>query len=232
MLGEAVGGLIGGALGTANSLGSSALGWYYSKKAAERNYKYSEKFAKNTPSWNVAGLEKAGLNPMLAAGANATSGAGSVGVGAPSGGNFDVNTALEGAATGASIANTLADKNKKDAEAKAITKQADAAERTSKANEWQIWDNKNMKEGGVKAWVDVGGKLNQVNSIRINKVTGKAFTLDGQPISKMSYTDVPVSAKQASTPIYQMFRVDGSGINSTQNAPVITLPYDGIKFDK
>lgn len=44
--------------------------------AAATNYKYAEKSAKNTPTWNRAGLESAGYNPMLAV-QNATGGANS-----------------------------------------------------------------------------------------------------------------------------------------------------------
>lgn len=44
---------------------------YFSRKAAEQSaalqYKYAEKYALNSPSWNVAGLRNAGLNPILAA---------------------------------------------------------------------------------------------------------------------------------------------------------------------
>ena len=223
----AVGGAAAGAGG--NLLGTfanSAMGWYYSKKAAKLNYEYQEKLAKNQPSWNVAGLERAGLNPMLAT--HGTS-SGGLNVSAPVGGDSKLGASmLEGAGTAAGIANVLADKKKKEAEAAAIKKQAEAADRTSKANEWQIWDNKMMKEGGVKAWIDVGGKLQNVNTIRINKVTGEAYSIDGHKISKMSYTDIPSSAKQATTPIYQMIRVDGAGINSSQNAPVLTMPAGGV----
>ena len=230
------GALLGAAGNHAGTAANSAIGWYFSKKAAALNYKYQERLAKNQPSWNVAGLEKAGLNPILAT--HGPTGGG-LNVSTPLGGESKAgNAMLEGAGTAASIANVLADEKKKRAEADAIKKQAKAAERTSKAAEWQIWDNKNMKEGGVKAWVDIGGKLTQVNSVRINKVTGKAFTLDGRPISKLSYTDVPASAKQSAAiiPMYQMIRVDGSGINSYNNAPTLTQPaggftIDGLKFN-
>lgn len=46
------------------------------QQAAQLNYKYAKKSAKNSPLWNRAGLEKAGYNPMLAV-QNATSGANS-----------------------------------------------------------------------------------------------------------------------------------------------------------
>lgn len=59
-------------VGDSMSLGTSFLkgaqGMYFSKKQAALQYRYQKKFAENSPSWNVAGLRKAGLNPILAAG--------------------------------------------------------------------------------------------------------------------------------------------------------------------
>lgn len=60
---------------------SSVEGWvnsYFDKKAEKRAYKnqlklmaaqyeYAQRYAENTPSWNVTGLRNAGLNPILAA---------------------------------------------------------------------------------------------------------------------------------------------------------------------
>lgn len=232
MIGAALGAIGGAALGAmgnmAGSASNSAMGWYFSKKAAALNYKYQERLAKNQPSWNVAGLEKAGLNPILATNAPHSGG---LNVASPVGGDSKLGASmLEGAGTAASIANVLADKKKKDAEADAIKTQAKAAERTSKAAEWQIWDNKALREGGVKAWINVGGKMHEVNSVRINKVTGQAFTLDGQRIDKMTYTDIPSSAKQSSSPVYQMIRIDGTGFNSSMNSPSMTIPVDGMKI--
>lgn len=64
------------------SSGLGMLGQYlnvgYQKELQEHagavNYKYAEKTARNQPTWNRAGLESAGYNPMLAV-QNATSGA-------------------------------------------------------------------------------------------------------------------------------------------------------------
>lgn len=224
----AAGAGISGAGSILNSVGSSALSWYYAKKAAALQYKYQEKLAKNQPSWNVSGLEKAGLNPMLATHGPA---GGGLNVNAPIGGDMKLGAAaLEGASAAAGISNVLADKKKKEAEAEAIRTQAKAAERTSKANEWVIWDRKQLKEAGATAYIKVGGKLQSVDSIRINKVTGEAYsTFGNHRIDKMSYTDVPSSAKQTSSPVYQFFKIDGSGFNSTMNAPSMTIPADGMK---
>lgn len=125
----------------------------------------------------------------------------------------------------------LAEKRKKDAEAKAIKKQAEAAERTSKASEWQVIDNKQLTESGAQAWINVGGKSQRVYTVRVNKVTGAAFDLEGHRIDKFTYTDAPSSAKQASSPIYQLIKIDGSGFNSSMNAPTLTIPADGVKIN-
>ena len=234
MLMGAIAGLGGAALGAAGNfagtVANSALNWHYAKKAAALNYNYQEKLAENQPSWHVTGLEKAGLNPILAAHGSYSGG---LNVTTPVGGDSKIGqSALEGAGAAAGIANVMADTKKKAAEAKATAIQAKAAERTSKAAEWQIWDNKAMTEAGIRAWVEIGGKDHSVTSMRINKVTGEAFTLDGQQIHKISYTDVPSSAKQSSTPFYQLIKFDGSGFNSAGNAPTLTIPADGIKINQ
>lgn len=59
--------LVGGAGG---DLGSTFLSQYFNKKnmrdQAALQYKYAERYALNSPSWNIKGLRDAGLNPMLA----------------------------------------------------------------------------------------------------------------------------------------------------------------------
>lgn len=46
---------------------SNYLGGKNEKKSLRRQYEYAQKYALNSPSWNVQGLRKAGLNPILAA---------------------------------------------------------------------------------------------------------------------------------------------------------------------
>lgn len=66
------------------SLGSNYLSGLFNtqfqkelqENQARINYQYAEKSARNAPTWNRAGLESAGYNPMLAV-QNATSGANS-----------------------------------------------------------------------------------------------------------------------------------------------------------
>lgn len=74
------GALFGALAGGASSIASSFLSYGQQKKLATHNaklnYQYAEKSARNAPTWNRAGLETAGYNPMLAV-QNATSGANS-----------------------------------------------------------------------------------------------------------------------------------------------------------
>lgn len=54
-----------------NSWSSAAIGDRYSSKAEKRSlarqYAYAQQYALNSPSWNVEGLRRANLNPILAA---------------------------------------------------------------------------------------------------------------------------------------------------------------------
>lgn len=58
------------ALSSIGDIGSAMLGQYYNKKnmrdQAKLQYKYAQRYALNSPTWNVQGLRDAGLNPMLA----------------------------------------------------------------------------------------------------------------------------------------------------------------------
>ena len=70
--------LVGAVSGGLTAANSAKQQFNYNKQLqanqARLNYEYAEKSAKNSPSWNRAGLESAGYNPMLAV-QNATSGA-------------------------------------------------------------------------------------------------------------------------------------------------------------
>lgn len=68
--------------GIAGSLAGSVLGSGSSAFTAKQQYRYSKKLAQQSPSWNVHGLRKAGLNPILAA--NPAGGSPSAGI-APAG---------------------------------------------------------------------------------------------------------------------------------------------------
>lgn len=79
-IGTAVGAIGGALIGALGSNSSAKKQYKYQSalqaQAAELNYKYAEKTARNSPTWNRAGLESAGYNPMLAV-QNATNGANS-----------------------------------------------------------------------------------------------------------------------------------------------------------
>lgn len=131
-LGALAGGLVAGGLNMAGNAINSATSWYYTKKQAALDYQYKEKTAKNEPSWNVEGLENAGLNPILATHGTYSGG---VGVNSPHVGNSNLGSAaLEGANAAMQIADTWKDINKKEAETNAIPKQADAAVKNAEAN--------------------------------------------------------------------------------------------------
>ena len=53
-------GALGSGIGSLFGIGQAAA-------SAKMQYRYAKKMAQNAPSWNVAGLRKAGLNPILAA---------------------------------------------------------------------------------------------------------------------------------------------------------------------
>ena len=77
VVGSGVGSLLDGSI-------NSAVDYRYDikqmREQAALEYEYKQKVAENQPSWNVTGLRKAGLNPILAAGGLGSSSASSVNV--------------------------------------------------------------------------------------------------------------------------------------------------------
>lgn len=75
---KAVGSVASSLIGAGGSIAGAGLSFGQQKalqaNQAKINYEYAEKEARNKPTWNRAGLETAGYNPMLAV-QNATSGA-------------------------------------------------------------------------------------------------------------------------------------------------------------
>lgn len=79
MLGKIFKGAASSAIGGLFGIGQQAL-------SSKLQYKYAKKMAQNSPSWNVEGLRKANLNPILAA--NPAGGSPSAGM--PTGTSLDV----------------------------------------------------------------------------------------------------------------------------------------------
>lgn len=67
----AIGMALGGLMGMAGQGGMNFLSGmqqdYFARRAIDREYSYAQRYAKEGPSWQVEGLKRAGLNPILAA---------------------------------------------------------------------------------------------------------------------------------------------------------------------
>ena len=143
-LGALAGSIAGGLLGSAGSPAQSALGWYWSKKAAALNYKYQQKLAENRPSWQREGLERAGLNPILAANSAAGAAGGGLNVTTPTGGDPAAG-GIAAAASVAGIASAFAQKDK----TKQETKLAEASTMGRNVETMgQYIENENKKKTG------------------------------------------------------------------------------------
>lgn len=73
MLGSILGSAISGGLGLAGGLASSALNYRYQKKLMEKQDAMQRQYAQDAPGLTKAGMEKAGLNPLLSAGGSTSS---------------------------------------------------------------------------------------------------------------------------------------------------------------
>lgn len=148
----------GGLMNAGGGVASSALNWYYTRQAAQLKYKYDQKYAENTPTWNKTGYEKAGLNPMLAMG-NANSAAQS---GMNMGGNMasgsglgELGTAAIGSAAGvAGLLNALKDNEKKDAEIENLKAQTSLTEASA-----DIENQKAMSGYGTQQGYEIAARV-------------------------------------------------------------------------
>lgn len=177
------GALAGGLFNQAGSAANSALGWYFSKKAAKLNYKYQQKLAENRPTWNRVGLEKAGLNPILAANGGAGLGGAGLNVTTPIVGDSKLGSSMvEGAGAMAGIASAFAQKDKLKAETK-LTKE------TTKG---QQLENQNKIKTGKILDVQAEKELNQSDYYR--NLSQKTFSED----MNLQYENMINSAKSHS----------------------------------
>lgn len=96
-IGKALGSVAGSLIGAGGSIAGAGLSYSQQKalqaNQAKINYEYAEKSARNTPTWNRAGLESAGYNPMLAV-QNSTSGANASWTSAQSANSPDISGGL------------------------------------------------------------------------------------------------------------------------------------------
>lgn len=67
------GAIVSSGIQSGSDVGSAFLGNYFNRKASKRQYKYWRWSVLEGPSLQVAGLRKAGLNPILAAGGSSAS---------------------------------------------------------------------------------------------------------------------------------------------------------------
>ena len=120
----------------------------------------------------VNDLKAAGLNPIL----SAMSGSGSA---SPSPQAANVQP-VDGAASALSSYVQMMNQSK----------MAQAAETNAETNAWQIYDAKDMGRAGfdVMGW-GIGGKSERVQTIRVNKVTGECYTLDGRRVKVLDSPD-------------------------------------------
>lgn len=160
-------------------LGLNAAGQIWSnwrnERANKKRWQQSVALSNTAHQREVVDLRKAGLNPIL-------SSMGGNGASSPDISAATVDNPAGSAMQVASIFNQRQ-------QAMAQTKAADAAKLNSETQAWQIYDARTMGYAGF----DVGlgkrfgvggdGKFERVYTIRINKVTGEAYTVpDNKPI--------------------------------------------------
>lgn len=169
------------------------------KKLAQFQYDLSHQYALNAPTWNVAGLRNAGLNPILATGNPSAVNMPSMQPVSPdyqfhpsnSSGGFD-NSAFQAAKLAFRQARANVD---------LTNSQADATRQNAVTNQWQIFDAKSIGAAGFNVQllgkgVGANGDYKTIHTLRVNKVTGEAYdALSGQRVRVLG--ELPVnSAKQ------------------------------------
>lgn len=190
----------------------------YQEKSLEQQYQkqmmYDMNSALNMPSWKVQGLRKANLNPILAV-TNGTIGGGNSFHGSV-GGTSQGSSIPQASGNGSSIAqNRLMDRqreliqtqednvkssselNRANAQSNLMT--AKAQTENAETAKWMMYDAKAMHDAGITAFVakpfGLGTKEVQVHTIRINKVTGDCYDLQGNKVKVVN--GVPKSTTSA-----------------------------------
>lgn len=171
------------------------------QKLALFQYDLSQKYALNSPSWNVEGLRNAGLNPILATGNPSAVNMPSMQPVSPdyqfspsmSSGGFD-NSAFQ--------IQKLATKQAR-ANVDLTQSQAEATRQNAITNQWQMFDAKSIGAAGFNVQflgkgVGANGDFKTIHTLRVNKVTGESYdALTGLKVRVLG--ELPAnSAKQVS----------------------------------
>lgn len=205
------------------SLRDATLGWsdmsarkhaakWSSRKQLQMQKELASWEALTMPSLQVQGLKSAGLNPILAAGNNFGSSAGSMSVNMPSGDGgssrpFEGIAKKEAQIANATLDNIDASTAKAKVEAKAISDNAATNRINAESNQWLVVDAKNIGAASFQVQIlpfgkglTVGGEKRSIHSLRINKVTGETYdALTGQRV-KVLGESADNSAKAGAIP--------------------------------
>ena len=152
--------LLGGAISSAVSAWNNRQQLKYAKEAAEQQIN----LANTAHQREVRDLRAAGLNPILSAQGNGA-------------GNF--NPVAYNPEAPSQVGNGL----QQAANLFFTAKNAETSRIAAETQAWQIIDAKETGRAGFEVLgFGTGGKIETVRTLRINKVTGECYTLDGKRV--------------------------------------------------